>query len=319
MSKYIIKRLLIMIPTLLAVAILIFTLMALVPGDPVEIALGSEAPVAQKEALRETLGLNDPFLVRLGNYLWGIVSRFDFGLSFQSRRPVINEITSRFPNTLTLAFWCVLICMAIGIPIGVRSAVKANSLEDRASMFVTMLFNSMPNFFLALLMVLLFSAWLGLLPSSGTRYWYSWILPVASNSAGAIAAIARQTRSSMLEVIRSDYVTTARSKGLSERTVIYGHALPNALIPIITVAGSMFAMLLGGTMITETIFGIPGLGTYLITGVNGRDYNVVQACVLYIAAIFAVVMLLTDLVYAFVDPRIKAQYVGSKKKKKEEA
>lgn len=321
MGRYILKRLLIMIPTLLAVAILIFTLMACVPGDPVDIAIGSDATQEQKDALRETLGLNDPFLTRMGKYLGGIITRFDFGLSFQSRRPVINELKSRFPNTLILAFLCVVVCMVVGIPIGVRSAVKANHFEDRLYMFLTMLFNSMPNFFLALLLVLVFSVWLNILPSSGNRSLKYFILPVVSNSAGAIAAIARQTRSSMLEVIRSDYVTMARSKGLAERKVIYGHALPNALIPIITVVGSMFAMMLGGTMITETIFGIPGLGTYLITGVNGRDYNVVQACVLYIAAIFAVVMLITDLVYAFVDPRIKAQYAGAKRKakKKEEA
>lgn len=311
-----------MIPTLLAVAILVFTLMAFVPGDPVEIALGSaNASPEQIEAVRESLGLNDPFFIRLWNYLKGIILHFDFGNSFQTGRPVLNELKNRFPNTLALAASCVIVCLSVGIPIGVRSAVKANSFEDRLSMFLTMLFNSMPNFFLALLLVLLFSVKLHWLPSSGHKAWYYFILPVVSNTAGAIATIARQTRASMLEVIRSDYVTTARSKGISERAVIYGHALPNALIPIITSAGSLFAMLLGGTMITETIFGIPGLGTYLITGVNGRDYNVVQACVIYIAAIFAIVMLITDLAYAFVDPRIKSQYAGGgrRKKKREEA
>lgn len=177
-----------------------------------------------------------------------------------------------------------------------------------------MLGNSMPGFWLALLLVILFSVKLGWLPSNGTGGLRYYILPVIANSIGSLADIARQTRSSMLEVIRSDYVVTARSKGLLEKDVIWKHALPNALIPIITVCGSRFGFMLGGTVIIESVFSIPGIGMYMVNGINSRDYPVVQGSIIYIAFIFAFIMLITDLIYAYVDPRIKAQYVKSVKK-----
>ncbi len=316
MAKYIIKRVLLMIPILLSVAILVFTLMAFVPGDPVSIKLGgADATPEQIEEVRESLGLNRPFVVRLFEYLKNVFFHFDFGNSYQYGRPVVTELVARFPNTLILAISCVLMAILFGIPLGVRAAVHANTLEDRASMFGTLLFTSLPNFWLALLLILLFSVKLQWLPSSGNRAWYYYILPIVSNLFGGTASVARQTRSAMLEVIRSDYIVTARSKGLSERKVIYGHALPNALIPVITVCGSMFAAMMGGTVVTETIFSIPGLGSYLISGINLRDYNVVQACIIYIAGIFSIVMLLVDLIYAYVDPRIKATYANKKGRK----
>jgi peptide/nickel transport system permease protein len=181
------------------------------------------------------------------------------------------------------------------------------------SMFFSLLGNSMPGFWLALLLVLLFALRLKWLPSSGSKTWIHFILPALANSIGGVAGIARQTRSSMLEVIRSDYVTTARSKGLAESAVTYGHALPNALIPIITICGSRFGHMLGGTVVIETIFSIPGIGSYLINGINSRDYNVVQGSIIYIALTFAIMMLLTDILYAYVDPRIKAQYVRNRR------
>lgn len=311
MFRYVAKRLVIMIPILLAVTILVFVLMAFVPGDPVSISLGGQnATQEQINMVRENLGLNRPFFIRLVEYLKNVILHLDFGNSYIYGTSVGRELMNRFPKTLVLALGCNLVTVLVGIPIGVRAAVKANTLEDRFSMFVTLIGASMPEFWLALLLVLFFSVRLNLLPSSGYATWKHFILPIMANSIAGIASIARQTRSSMLEVIRSDFVTTARSKGLSERKVIYGHALPNALIPIITICGTRFGAMLGGTMIIETIFSIPGIGSYLMNGINSRDYNVVQGSVVYIAATFSVIMLLTDLVYAFADPRIKASYTN---------
>jgi peptide/nickel transport system permease protein len=304
-----------MIPLLTAVSVLIFTLMYFVPGDPASIQLGAQGVATQAdiEAAREAMGLNRPYIVRLGEYLEKLFLHFDFGNSFTYGSSVSMELARRFPNTLKLALCSMLITILAGIPVGVRAAVKANTPEDRLSMFLSLLGDSMPSFWLALLLVLLFSLKLGWLPSSGARSWRYFILPAIANSIGSIAGIARQTRSSMLEVIRSDYVTTARSKGITETVVIYGHALPNALIPIITICGARFGLMLGGAVVIETIFSIPGIGSYLIDGINSRDYNVVQGCVIYIALTFSIVMLVTDIIYAYVDPRIKSQYVHKKR------
>ena len=305
-----------MIPILIVVAILIFTLMYFVPGDPVQIALGDHATETQIEAYRERLGLNDPYMVRLFDYLKGVFLHLDFGESYIYGTDVGAELLSRLPATLILALSCVLFSVIFGVPIGIFSAIKANKPADRISMVLTQFFNSMPSFWLALMLVILFALKLGWLPSSGIGSWKHFILPVLANSLGSLAGIARQTRSSMLEVIRADYVVTARSKGLSEYKVITAHALPNALIPIITICGSRFGHMLGGTTVIESIFSIPGIGSYMINGINSRDYPVVQGCIVYIAFMFSIMMLVTDLVYAFVDPRIKAQYVKGGKKKK---
>ena len=313
MIRYIGKRLLQMIPILLTVAILIFTLMYFVPGDPVEIMLGDTATPEQIAAARAKFGLDKPYLIRLWNYLVGIV-HLDFGTSYLQGSSVASELFLRFPRTLTLASLSILFTIVVGIPIGIQCAIHANKLSDKIWMFLTMLGNSMPGFWLALLLVILFSVKLGLLPSNGTGGLEYYILPVVANSIGSLADIARQTRSSMLEVIRSDYVVTARAKGLPEKEVIWKHALPNALIPIITVCGSRFGFMLGGTVIIESVFSIPGMGMYMVNGINSRDYPVVQGSIIYIAFIFAFIMLITDLIYAYVDPRIKAQYIKSVKK-----
>lgn len=314
MLRYVGKRLLQMIPILVVVAILIFTLMSFVPGDPVQIMLGDNATPEQMAEVRANLGLDKPFLVRMGNYLLGIC-HLDFGNSYTQGTAVSSELFTRFPRTLTLATLSILFTIVIGIPIGIQCAINANKVSDKIWMFLTMLGNSMPGFWLALMLVIVFSVKLGWLPSNGTGSLKYYILPVIANSIGSLADIARQTRSSMLEVIRSDYVVTARSKGLHERDVIWKHALPNALIPIITICGSRFGFMLGGTVIIESVFSIPGIGMYLVNGINSRDYPVVQGSIIYIAFIFAFIMLLTDLIYAYVDPRIKAQYVRTGKKK----
>jgi peptide/nickel transport system permease protein len=289
--------------------------MYFVPGDPVQIALGDSATQAQIEEARERMGLNQPFIVRMGNYLYQLFFRFSFGTSYLYGTDVGTELLARFPRTLTLALMSVSLTVLLGVPLGIYSAINSNKIQDRMTMFITLLLNSMPGFWLALMLVLLFSLKLGLLPSFGATSIVHYILPTISNGLGQLAGLARQTRSSMLEVIRADYVVTARSKGLSERKVIWGHALPNALIPIITICGARFGILLGGTTITETVFTIPGIGLYMISGINSRDYNIVQGAMIYIAFTFSIMMLITDLIYAFIDPRIKARYVGSKKMK----
>lgn len=225
---------------------------------------------------------------------------------------------TRFPKTFKLALFSVLVTVIVGVPIGIMCAINANKLSDRVWLVITLLANSMPSFWLALLLVLLFSLHLKWLPSSGIGSWKNYVLPIVSSSVGSLASIARQTRSSMLEVIRADYITTARSKGLKERSVIIKHALPNALIPIITVIGGQFSYLMGGTTIIESVYSFPGLGSYIISGINNRDYPIVRGGILYIAFTFSIMMLIVDIIYAFADPRIRAQYAASGKKKKSE-
>lgn len=315
MLRYIGKRLLMMIPILIAVAILIFTLMYLVPGDPVSISASQTgASEAEIERMRDAMGLNDPYLIQLGRYMNKLFLHFDMGTSYRFGTSVASDLVSRFPKTFLIASFSIILSVLGGIPIGVRSAVRANSLEDRIYMALTLLGCSIPNFWLALMLMLLFSLKLGWFPSTGADSLACYVLPSIACALGGIAGIARQTRASMLEVIHSDYVTTARAKGLSEKTVIYKHALKNALIPIITICGATFGRSLGGTIVVETIFAFPGIGTYLIDSINLRDYNAVQGSIVYVAFIFSIVMLLIDIIYAYVDPRIKAQYIRKPRK-----
>lgn len=315
MLRYTGRRLLEMIPILLVVAVLIFLMMEFVPGDPVKIILGDTATPAQIEEVREQMGFNEPFFVRFFDFFTRAL-RLDFGSSYITGTSVGEELLIRFPRTFKLAIFSVLVTVILGIPIGILCAINANRLSDRIWLIITLLANSMPSFWLALLLVMLFSLKLKWLPSSGIGSWKNYILPVVSSSIGSLAGIARQTRASMLEVIRADYVTTARAKGLKEKAVILKHALPNALIPIITVVGSQFSFLMGGTTVIESVYSFPGLGSYIIAGINNRDYPIVRGGVLYIAFTFSMMMLVIDIVYAFADPRIRAQYANASKKKK---
>jgi len=316
MVRYVVKRLLVMIPLLLAVGIIMYTLMEFVPGDPAQIAMSSGFHSEEEiEAKREAMGLNRPFVVRLGEYIKNIVLHFDFGSSLIDGTDVKTALLKRFPNTFYIAILSIILTIAVGLPLGIYTAVHANSPGDKVSLFVTLLFDCMPSFWTALLLVLLFSLKLGWLPPSGNDSFKYFILPMLANSLGGLAGFTRQVRASMLEVIRSDYVTTARSKGLPEREVVYGHALPNALIPILTVIGMRFGSMLGGATIVEVIFSIPGIGQYLVNAINSQDYTAATGSIIFIAFTFSVIMLLTDLLYAYADPRIKAQYAGTNRKK----
>lgn len=316
MARYVIKRLLVMIPLLLAVGIIMYTLMEFVPGDPVDMALGTGFHTEEERELKaKAMGLDKPFVVRLGEYMKNIVLHFDFGKSLIDGTDVRSALLKRFPNTFYIAILSIILTVVVGLPLGIYTAVHANSLGDKASLFVTLLFDCMPNFWTALLLVLLFSVKLDWLPPSGNDSFKYFILPTLANSLGGLAGFTRQVRASMLEVIRSDYVTTARSKGLPERDVVYGHALPNAMIPILTVIGMRFGSMLGGATIVEVIFSIPGIGQYLVNAINKQDYTAATGSIIFIALTFSVIMLITDLLYAYADPRIKAQYAGSSRKK----
>ena len=316
MGKYIAKRILLLIPVIMGVTFLIFTIMFFIPGDPVVIMLGSSATPAEIEQAREMLGLNGSYLHRFWNYASGVFLRFDLGTSFQYGTSVTADMLTRFPRTFTLAVASMLISICVGVPLGVIAATHQNTVSDRASMIVAMFGVSMPSFWLAILLVLLFSMKLGLLPSYGIGGLKFYILPAIANSFGGIAGFARQTRSSVLECIRADYVTTARAKGVSEKKVLMGHILPNSMIPIITYAGTQFSGLLGGAIVIENVFTIPGIGTYMVQAINYRDYGAVQGSVIFSAITFSVVMLIVDVIYAYVDPRIKAQYENKQRSTK---
>lgn len=318
MGKYIAKRILWMIPVILGVTILIFTIMYFTPGDPVKMILGNETNVTEEMIAekRAELGLDQPYIVQLGTYVSNVFLHGDFGTSYIYGTSVLGELLKRLPRTLTLGLMCMALQICVGIPLGVIAAVNHNKLGDRISMLIAMFGVSLPQFWFGLMLVLLFSVHLGWLPAYGVGGIQYYILPCIANSFGGIASQARQTRSSMLEVINADYITTARSKGLSEFDVIVRHALPNALIPVITVLGHGFAMLLGGAVVIETVFSIPGVGTYMTKAISTRDYPIVQGSVIILAIAFSVVMLLVDLVYAFVDPRIRAQYENQSGRKK---
>ena len=315
MSRYIYKRLLLMIPVVIMVAVLIFTIMYFTPGDPAIIILGPNASLEQLAAKRAELGIDQPYLVQLWNYLKNVFIRFDFGNSFINGRSVFSQIMERFPRTLMIAALSVLLSIVAGVPLGIVASVHQYTWKDNASMFAALIAASMPGFWIAQMMSLLFALKLGWLPATGIDSWKCYILPVVANAIGGIASMARQTRSSMLEVIREDYITTARAKGQIERKVIYHHALRNALIPIVTCAGGAFGFQLGGALVVETVFSIPGLGKYMMDAINQRDYPSIRGTVIFLAIAFSIVMLAVDIMYAFIDPRIKGQYQSKKRGK----
>lgn len=318
MGKYIFKRILLMIPVVLGVTILVFSLMQLAPGDPAEVILGPTATAEELYELREEMGLNDPFIVQLGRYLKNVFLHFDFGTSYVTNISIGKELLSRFPYTLLLAVSGMVLSLVIGIPLGVTAAVHQNSIADYGSMALALIGTSLPGFWFALVLVLLFNAELHWLPAYGIGGIEYWILPIVSTAFAGVTTMARQMRSGMLEIIHSDYITMAKAKGVKKRSVVYRHALPNALIPVITVASMSFGTSLGGTLIAETIFSIPGVGVYIINAVNNRDYPAVEGGVILLSIAFSIIMLATDLLIATVDPRVKAQITGDKKRKKKE-
>ncbi|EXG85332.1 MAG: ABC transporter permease [Lacrimispora sphenoides] len=312
MYKYIIKRLLMLIPVIIGVTFIVFFILNLSPGDPAAIILGDQASAEALAMKREELGLNDPLLIRYGRYLVRMLHG-DLGTSYKNSLSVWDQVISRFPNTAMLAVAAILVALAIGIPVGIISAKNQYSALDNISMVTALIGVSMPSFWMGLLLVIVFALKLGWLPSQGMGQGLapllkSLVLPAVTLGTSAAATITRMTRSSMLEVIRQDYIDTARAKGVSEKIITYRHMLKNAMIPIITAVGLQFGTLLGGAMLTETVFSWPGLGRLMVEAIKSKDIPLVLGSVIFLAVMFTVVNLAVDIVYAFVDPRIKSQY-----------
>lgn len=312
MYRYIIKRILMLIPVLLGATFIVFCIMDLTPGDPARIILGAEASAEDIENLREELGLNRPLLVRYFSYIGGVVQG-DLGTSYRNNISVSSQIAERLPNTFLLAFSGMLVAIIIGIPVGIISAKRQYTVFDYVSMVFALIGASAPVFWVGLIMVIAFSLHLGWFPSSGMGEGFfgvlrSLVLPATTLGISVTALVARMTRSSMLEVIRQDYIDTARSKGLKDSIITWRHMMKNALIPIITVVGLQFGALLGGSVMTETVFAWPGLGRFVVEAINTRDTPAVLGSVVVFAVSFSIVNLLVDILYAFADPRIKSQY-----------
>ena len=307
MLKFTMKRLVYLVLVLVGVSFLVFLLLYMTPGDPVRMMLGESAtPEAQAE-LRLELGLDDPFLVQYGRYIKNIVVHQDLGTSYSTRRPVLDEIMTVFPNTVKLATAAIIIAVILGTFLGIVSAVKQNSLLDNAVMVLALIGTSAPIFWIGILMIILFSVNLGWLPPSGFGSFKQLIMPALALGMQSTAVVARMTRSSMLEVIRQDFVKTARAKGQKASVVIMKHVFRNALIPVITVVGLQFGTLLGGAMLTEVVFSIPGVGRLMIEAIKQRDFPIVQGSVLFVAACFSLVNLAVDLLYAVVDPKVSKE------------
>lgn len=314
MFRFIGRRLLLTVPVLLGVALAVFLLLHYAPGDPARVILGEMATADAVAEKRAELGLDDPLAVQFGRYIYRAVVHGDLGLSYTSGKSVTLSILERLPTTLLLTGLSILAMMLIGLPAGIISAIRQYSWVDNVSMMIALIGVSMPNFWSGLIAILFFSLHLGWFPASGFYSPIYWVLPAVTIGFNAAAILARTTRSSMLEVIRQDYIRTIRAKGQAEHTVVLRHVLKNALIPIITVIGIQFGNLLGGAMITEQIFSIPGLGKFMVEAIKARDYPIVQGGVLIIALNFTIVNLIVDILYAYVDPRIKSQFQKSKKK-----
>ncbi len=304
MLRHILQRFLLTLPALWLVLTLVFLMIHIVPGDPVEQMLGEGAAPGELAQLRHTLGLDLPLHVQYGKYLWQL-AHGDLGQSFKFQAPVRRIIFERYPATLQLAFLALVVCASIAIPAGVLAAHRRGHAADRAIGVFTLLGLAVPNFALGPVLILLFSIELGFLPVSGRSSVTSYFLPAATLGAALAAILTRMVRGSMLEELSADYVRTARAKGLSTSAVLFRHAFRNALIPIITILGLQFGTLLAGTIVTETIFSWPGIGRLTVQAISARDYSLLQGCILVIALSYVVVNLLTDLLYAVIDPRVR--------------
>ncbi|HKF40160.1 MAG TPA: nickel ABC transporter permease [Candidatus Acidoferrum sp.] len=304
MARHLVHRLLLTLPALWLVLTLVFLLIHIVPGDPVEQMLGEGANLSQIAELRQALGLDQPLLTQYGHYL-GQMVRGDLGHSFKFQAPVRQVIFERYPATLELAFLALLVCAALAIPAGVWAAYRRGSNADRAVGVFSLLGLAVPNFALGPLLIVLFSIQLGWLPVSGRGGVLNYILPAVTLGAALAAILTRMVRGAMLEELSSDYVRTARAKGLPASVVLVRHALRNALIPIITILGLQFGTLLAGTIVTETIFSWPGIGRLTVQAISSRDYPLLQGCILVIALSYVLVNLLTDVLYALIDPRVR--------------
>ena len=304
MYDYFIRRLLQLVPVLLGVTIIVFGMVRLIPGDPAQIVAGTNATLEDIQSIRQKLSLDKPLVEQYFIYMKNIF-KGDLGTSIRTRRPVLEDMIPRYGNSLLLASCSVVIMLLLGITTGILSAVKQGSWIDYISMVISLFGVSMPVYWFGLMLMLVFSVHLGLFPTTGIGTFKHLVLPSLALGAHSTAVVARLTRSSMLEVIRQDYIRTARAKGLDEYSVILQHALKNALIPVVTIVFLRFGTLLGGAVLAETVFAWPGIGLLMIEAIGSRDYPMVQGCVLMVSVSFVLINLITDLIYPFIDPRIR--------------
>ena len=315
MTKYVLKRLAWMLLVIVGVITIAFLLSELTPGDAATIQAGGAGTPEGIAAIRQEMGLDRPVLVRYGEYIFRLFTRFDFGKSLQTKQPVLQEILQRCPITFKLAIASVALALLIGIPLGIVAALKRSTFFDNLSMLISLLGVSMPQFWLGLMLILAFSVRLRWLPATGGNGGFtSWILPVFTLGFSTAATIARTTRSSMLEVIRADYIRTARAKGQTPFRIIISHEMRNALIPIVTVVGNQLGHLLGGAVMIESVFAMSGLGTYLISSINARNSVSLQGGVVFISIVFSFVNLIVDLLYVVIDPSLKTMFAGKGRK-----
>lgn len=314
MVKYILKRLFMLVPILFGVLVIIFALKVITPGDPVDSILDTNATEQQREEKREELGLNDSILLQFGNYVKGITMG-DFGDSYKTGDPVMQEILPRLKVSLILCLGSVILGLLIGLPLGIVSALKRYTWIDSLVLTVSMAFTSIPNFCIALVFIYIFSVLLNLLPSSGINDIRGYILPMLVSGLGSMSSYTRITRSSMLEVLGQDYIKTARAKGQKESKITINHALRNSLIPIAASVGNQFGIQVGGALIIETVFGVPGVGKYVSDAILSRDYPSVLGGVLILALLCTVINLVVDLSYMVIDPRLKRSLMSIKPKK----
>jgi len=310
--KYVIKRILFIIPMLIVVMFIINGIMELTPGEPARLILGTNASQEAVDELTIKLGYDKPFIVRFVKYVANAFTG-NLGTSWQTHRPVFTEVITRFPTTIKLAIFSMILAVFIGIPLGVLSAVKQYSVFDGVGTAMAMLMASIPSFWLAMMLIILFSLKLNLLPSFGTGSFAHYLLPAIAMSCPEIAVLLRFTRTTMVETIRQDYVRTARAKGQSERKVVFEHALPNALLPVVTVTGTEFCGMLGGVVTIETVFSINGIGMLIYTSILKKDVPMVTGSAIFLATAVMLMMLMIDIIYAYIDPRIKARYLKSLK------
>ncbi len=306
MAKYVVKRLLLIIPIILLVIFIVFNILNITPGDPATIILGKDAPQEAIDQLNKELGMDKPVMQRYLKYVTD-AAKLDFGTSYRSGKSVSEEILSKFPTTLKLAILSVIVSSLIGIPLGIVSAIRQYSVLDVTLTVSSLFLASVPGFWLGLMLILIFSLMLGLLPSNGIGSIKHYIMPVLTLGLPSAAFLARMTRTTMLETMRQDYIRTAKAKGASKSRIINKHALKNALMPVITMLGMSFAGLLGGTIVVELVFGMPGLGSTIITAIKMKDIPIVMGSTVFLSILFMIIMLIVDLIYAFIDPRIKAQ------------
>lgn len=304
MIHFLVKRLLSIIPVLLGISLLLFSMLRMLPGDPAQVLAGQMASPEDVKIIRIQMGLDQPFYIQYAVFLKRLV-HLDLGVSARTQSPVIQEIWARLPNTILLALCAITLACVFGIPAGVVAAIRPYSWIDYLVTLASLFGISMPVFWLGLMLMIVFSITLQWLPAGGIGTWKHLVLPSITLASFVVAFIARMTRSCMLEVLSQDYVTTARSKGLKEKVIIVKHALKNALIPIITVVGLQFGLLLGGAVLTETVFAWPGLGRLIVDSILARDYAMIQGSILIFGLLYTLVNLLVDMLYAFVDPRVR--------------